>query len=69
MRAAVGPVAGYEAGDPHIAERLQRAGRIVRALRAEERATVRVPGDHGITGARRADLLLRDRPYGDASSG
>ncbi len=46
--------------NPDVAEGLRRAGGVVRALRAEERAALGVPGDHRVARARRAHLLLGD---------
>src|SRR5205085_6342044 len=50
----VGTAGVAEARDEHVAERLRGSGRITRALGAEERATVRVPGDDRVTRARRS---------------
>ena len=46
--------------NPDVAEGLRRPRRVVRALRAEERTALGIPGDHRVTGARRAHLLLGD---------
>ncbi len=43
-------------GDPHVAERLLRSGRVVGALRPGEQPAVAVPGEDGVAGARGADL-------------
>src|SRR5262249_61402708 len=45
-----------EAGNPFVAERLLRPGRVARALGPEECAAVVVPGDHWVAGARRPRL-------------
>ena len=62
------PVAGKKRGNPYVAERLRRAGRIVRALRAEEGSPC---ASQAITGHPRSPSGLRFAicPYGDTSSG
>src|SRR5262249_14330121 len=47
------------AGDELVAERLRRPSGVARGLRAEERAAVVVPRDHGVPGPRRASLRER----------